>query len=133
MDDAPDPEEVADREARLLDLQMEISRERQAARLGGVYDLVVDSVEPVDEWRELLDDLERSQDRVEPADPSGRLSPAPLVAVARSRHFAYEMDGVVLLDGAGRKAGDRLRGRFVAATPFDVLAEEAGAAGKDFA
>ena len=143
MDDAPDPEEVADREARLLDLQMEISRERQAARLGGVYDLVVDSVEPVDEWRELLDDLasrnlttalyQRSEDRVEPTGASGRLSTSPLVAVARSRHFAYEMDGVVLLDGAGRKAGDRLRGRFVAATPFDVLAEEAGAAGKDSA
>jgi ribosomal protein S12 methylthiotransferase len=131
MDDVPDPEEVADREARLLDLQMDIARERQLTRLGREFDLVVDRIEPVEDWRELLDDLERSEDRVEPAAPVGRF-PAG-VAVARSRHFAYEMDGVVLLDGAGRSPGERFRGRFIATTPFDVLAEAAGAPGKESA
>lgn len=124
MDDRPDPEEVADREARILDIQADCARERQSARLGREHDLVVDRVEPAERWTELIDDLESDSEMVAGEDVDaalGDLRRGP-VAVARSEHFGYDLDGVVLLSGEGLAAGDWLRGRFVAATPYDVLA-----------
>ena len=47
------------------------------------------------------------------------------VAVARSEHFGYDLDGVVLLPGEGLGPGAWLPGRFAAVTPYDVLAEHA--------
>ncbi|MBK6898069.1 MAG: 30S ribosomal protein S12 methylthiotransferase RimO [bacterium] len=134
FDDAPDPEEVADREARLTDLQGDIARERQLTRLGQEFDVVVDSVGDGDEWSDLLADLAAGDleegDR-EPGTADPRSLVAGPVAVARSRHFAYDTDGVVLMDGRGLAAGDWLRARFAAVTPFDVLGARAEALGKE--
>ncbi len=130
FDDAPDTEEVADREARIMDLQSEIARDRQLTRLGEEFDVVVDSVGDGAEWADLLEDLAGGDREPGTADP-GSLAAGP-VAVARSRHFAYETDGVVLLDGRGLAAGDWLTARFAAVTPFDVLGVRAAARGKEF-
>lgn len=116
--DVVDDEDVADREARVLDLQAEIARERQLTRLGGVHRLVVDRLEPAQEWRPVLEDL---ADRVPDADLE-RLETAGTLAVARSRHLAYEMDGVVLLDGDGRTPGEWLDARWTAVSAFDAAA-----------
>ncbi|MCB1150782.1 30S ribosomal protein S12 methylthiotransferase RimO [bacterium] len=118
LTDLVDDEEVADREARVLDLQIEIARERQLTRLGGAHRLVVDRLEDAEDWRPVLEDLE---DRVDDADLDW-LETAETVAVARSRHQAYEMDGVVLLDGADRTPGEWLDARWTAVTPFDAAA-----------
>ncbi|MDO9171705.1 MAG: 30S ribosomal protein S12 methylthiotransferase RimO [bacterium] len=134
FDDAPDPEEVADREARLTDLQVDIARERQLSRLGGEFDLVVDGVGDGAEWGDLLADLadgDRAEGDREPGAADPRSLAAGPVAVARSRHFAYDTDGVVLLDGRGLAAGDWLTARFAAVTPFDVLGVRAAPRGKE--
>ncbi len=114
-----DPEEVADREARVLDLQVEIAGERQAARLGRTFDAVVDSVEEAGPWRELLDELAAGMTDV----PAWMTDDAAPVAVARTRHHAYEMDGVVLADGAHATPGTWGRATLTAVTPFDALAD----------
>ncbi|MDV7389939.1 hypothetical protein RZS08_01245, partial [Arthrospira platensis SPKY1] len=49
MPGRPDPEEVADREARVLDLQAEISGRRLAGRLGQRFPVVIDeALDPAD-------------------------------------------------------------------------------------
>lgn len=113
-----DPEEMADREARLLDLQVEIAAERQAARIGTLHEAVVDRIDTVEEWRELLDEL--CEDLAEvPAWTTDDEGP---VAVARTMHHAYETDGVVLIDGAGVVAGTWGQVEITAVTAFDALA-----------
>jgi ribosomal protein S12 methylthiotransferase len=134
FDDAPDPEEVADREARITDLQADIARGRQLTRLGEEFEVVVDSVGDGAEWGDLLADLaegDREEGEREPGTTDPRSLGAGPVAVARSRHFAYDTDGVVLLDGRGLSAGDWLTARFAAVTPFDVLGVRAAARGKE--
>jgi ribosomal protein S12 methylthiotransferase len=118
------PEEVADREARILDLQTEIAHRRMRGRLGRKFEVVVDAVAPVGaaesgaaEMAAALadgvwcDDSERAAlERVlEVNEP---------VARARSYHFGYDLDGGVLLPGRDRRVGEEFR----AVTPFDVWA-----------
>ena len=125
MTDRPDPEEVADREARILDIQAECARERQSTRLGEEFDLVVDRVGPASEWIELIDDLGSDEAEQMPGFDAGAALDElrrGTVAVARSWHFGYDLDGVVLLRGDDLRPGRWLRGRFAAATPYDVLA-----------
>ena len=122
MEDAVDPEEIADREARIVDLQAGISLERQQSRLGAVHDLVVDAIAPAEEAAEIVADL-AAGDGI--SDEARRLldelADGP-VARARSRHFGYDLDGVVLLPGEGLAPGDWRRGRFAAASAYDVAA-----------
>ena len=122
MGDGPDPEDVADREARLLDLQHEISLERSRGRLGRVDEYVVDDVCETDDWTETLDDL------VDAADPgtsaaTERLCSGARVAVARGPHQAYDVDGVTLLPADGLRPGQWIRARTLAVTPYDALGE----------
>ena len=44
------------------------------------------------------------------------------VAVGRSHHFAYDLDGVVVMPGGGLRPGDWLDASWRAVTPFDVWA-----------
>lgn len=113
-----DPEEVADREARVLDLQADIALERQEARLGTVLETVVDGIQPAAEWRELLDELAEGQDDV----PAWMTDGDATVAVGRTARDAYEMDGVVLLDGADAEPGIWRLATITAVTPFDAAA-----------
>ncbi len=115
----PHPEEVADREARVLDLQAEVSLRRQRRRLGGVHEVVVDATAPASELTDLLDALAGGERAAGAAGPPRRGT----IALARSCHFGYDLDGVVAMPGAGLRPGRRCRARFRAVTPFDVWAE----------
>jgi hypothetical protein len=117
-------EEVADREARLLDLQAEVALRRQRRRLGGAYSVVVDAVVPRVDVVETIDALREGEwasgwNRTRVAVVGDAADP---VALARTVHFGYDLDGVVLLDGRGRHAGEWLTADLVAVTPWDALA-----------
>lgn len=121
-DQVPD-EEVADREARILDLQSELAGRRQRRRLGGTSPAVVDAVVPAAEVAETIEALREGEwaagwnrTRVEVVgDGSGP------VALARTAHEGYDLDGVVLLDGRARRPGEWLSTQIVAITPYDSL------------
>jgi ribosomal protein S12 methylthiotransferase len=122
-DRVPD-EEVADREARLLDLQAEVALRRQRRRLGGTYSAVVDAVVPAADVAETVGALREGEwapgwNRTRVAVVGDAAGP---VAVARTVHYGYDLDGVVLLDGRGRRPGDWLTADLVAVTPWDALA-----------
>ena len=108
-----DPEEIADREARIMDLQMEISLERQRTRLGRKTRMVVDAIEPDDAWRDVLAELHPAAS----APPTGGR-----VAVARSAALGYESDGVILLPAGNLSPGDWVDARITSVTPFDAAA-----------
>jgi ribosomal protein S12 methylthiotransferase len=131
MDDRPDPEEVADREARVLDLQSEISGRRMQGRLGERFEVVVDEVvDPGDADQqaragELVDALQAGRWR-EPGDRQRAEEHAAAggrLALGRSEHFGYDLDGVVVLPADGLHAGDWTSAVFTGATPWDVWAE----------
>jgi len=131
LTDAPDPEEVADREARLLDLQHDISLERQLSRRGRVDELVVDKIDDLANWSELaaaLTSAAAAQGReiAEPDTAPERLLTGGEVAVARGVAQAYDVDGVVLMPARGLSAGQWLQARTVAVTAYDTLALPAG-------
>jgi ribosomal protein S12 methylthiotransferase len=123
------PEEVADREARILDLQAEVAGRRMAARLGETHAVVVDEAETESAraaeliaalaegmW---LDGAARQQAQAW-RKRGGRL------ALGRSHHFGYDLDGVVVLPvpvGETWRPGDWIEARFTGATPYDVWAE----------
>jgi ribosomal protein S12 methylthiotransferase len=118
-------EEVADREARILDLQAEIALRRQERRLGQTYELVVDSISQATQVADILASL---QDGSWYAGAlRGRLlahlSGESMVALGRSYHYGYDLDGVVVLPGGGLQAGDWCVCRFGGVTPFDTWAE----------
>jgi len=120
---------VHDREALIMDLQSEISQSRMEARLGRkfecVVDRVVDSDAPdADEIIRILGSLSEGAmvEGLEQIDPEGVLQPGVSLAVARSYHFGYDLDGVILMDGRGLNPGDWIDGSFEAVTPFDVWA-----------
>jgi ribosomal protein S12 methylthiotransferase len=122
-DRVPD-EVVADREARILDLQAEISLRRQESRLGREHVVVVDARPDPWEARPLLEGLAEGT-AVTIAERSGLLevirNGGPLV-LGRSYHYGYDLDGVVALPAGDLKAGDRVQARFLAVTPYDVWA-----------
>lgn len=124
-------EEVADREARLLDLQADIALRRQERhRLGGEFEAVIDAVVPRREAAELQAALAAGSW----ADLGNRGAAGPVedgspsVALARTWHHGYDLDGTVLLAGAAGRPGARLPVRIAAVTPFDALGIPARAA-----
>lgn len=126
LTDVPDPEEVADRESRLLDLQHDIALERSRRRLGRDDLFVVDAIDDLDDWADLAADLVASED-TEPTDAGGRMLSSERVAVARGAHQAHDVDGVTLMPADGLRAGQWIRARTVAVTPYDGLADPAAA------
>jgi len=135
LPDRPDDEDVADREARVLDLQAEISGRRMAGRLGQRFEVVVDQVldpaVPDDHHRrrELTGALSEGAwcDQQARGRAQAAASDGTRLALGRSLHFGYDLDGVVVLPvGAGVAAGDWFEAIFMGATPWDVWAEPTG-------
>jgi ribosomal protein S12 methylthiotransferase len=130
--DRPGDEVVADREARVLDLQAEISGRRLAARLGGRFEVVVDEIldgaasEAAARAAELADALleggwRSAQDRER---ANAILVRPQRLALGRSQHFGYDLDGVVVMPGQANLApGTRCEAVFTGATSWDVWAE----------
>jgi ribosomal protein S12 methylthiotransferase len=123
------PEAVHDREALVMDLQADISLERMESRLGKRYDLVVDRIlegdhPEAEEVREVLASLAEGSwhEDGERIDLDGVLRPGVSLALARSYHFGYDLDGMVFMDGQGLAPGDWVEADFVGATPYDVWA-----------
>ncbi|MFH1845792.1 MAG: 30S ribosomal protein S12 methylthiotransferase RimO [bacterium] len=117
-------EEVADREALILDIQADLAQQRQERRLGRQFELVVDEVVPVATRDVLLQSLaaghwvrNRERDSLTTV-----LQTESEVALGRSEHYGYDLDGVVALPVAGLSPGRRVQVRFLAATPFDIWA-----------
>ncbi|HPF70694.1 MAG TPA: hypothetical protein PLQ13_08505, partial [Candidatus Krumholzibacteria bacterium] len=131
------PGEVAlDREALIADLQAGISQERQAARLGETFEVVIDRIEdPAEDGSDLPDLLEAVgegewRDEGERDALAGvRRSGAP-VAIGRSHHYGYDLDGVVVLPAAGLVPGQWLAAEFLGASPYDTWARPADGRGQ---
>jgi ribosomal protein S12 methylthiotransferase len=124
LPERPPDEEVADREARILDLQAEISLQRQTSRLGRRYEVVVDAVLPRGEVQDLWDALRGGQ-WLEKAEREGSvavMSSRDTVALGRSYHYGYDSDGVVVLATPALAPGDWIEARFTAVTAFDAWA-----------
>ncbi len=129
MPDMVPMELIYDREALIMDLQSEISQRRQSSRLGSVFDVVVDTVfDPsnADFAAEL--EILRSLDEAHWLDPSQNRQAWDLVqysdpvAIGRSYHYGYDLDGVVMLPGKSLKPGQWLSAEFRAATSYDTWA-----------
>jgi len=112
-----------------MDLQTDISQARQNTRLGKVFDVVVDKIityEEADE--EGLPELVDSMDDAIWSDNNqyklfeNLRDHGKTLAVGRSRHYGYDLDGVVLLDAKGLKVGDWISAQFQAVTPYDTWA-----------
>lgn len=130
--DLPDqvPNEVIfDREAIIMDLQSGIAQRRQSSRLGKVFDVVVDKIiDPNDEDSAEEIEVLRSLDEghwlnpKESAAPWNIVEESGLVAVGRSYHYGYDLDGVVLMPAGDLKTGQWVPAEFRAATPYDTWA-----------
>lgn len=130
--DLPDhvPAEVIfDREALIMDLQSDIAQRRQSSRLGKVFDVVVDKIidpsheDSADEV-EVLRSLAEGHwlNPGESAAPWGLVEESSPVAIGRSYHYGYDLDGVVLLPGHNLEPGQWLPAEFRAATSYDTWA-----------
>jgi ribosomal protein S12 methylthiotransferase len=127
-DRVPD-EVIHDREALIMDLQSEISLGRQSARLGRTFSAVVDEViEPgTESAEETLRILESFRDGVwvddsERESATGVLRSDVSLALCRSYHFGYDLDGVVLMPAGQLQPGQWVQAEFRAVTAFDVWA-----------
>jgi hypothetical protein len=117
-------ETAADREALILDLQAEIALKRQKQRLGREFEVVVDGQASDEDAEALLAGLAEGvwAENVERNRLTEGRNSGDRVALGRSHHFGYDLDGVVALPQADLKPGDWVRARFVAATPYDIWA-----------
>lgn len=123
-------EVVLDREALITDVQSGISLGRQEQRLGQVFDVVIDEViaadqrddSGVDEVADALADGQWLSLRERRAF-TGVVGSAVSLALGRSYHFGYDLDGSVLLAAPAAVPGEVVKARFVAVTPFDVWGE----------
>ena len=123
-------EVVLDREALITDVQAGISLGRQEQRLGQVFDVVIDEVittdqredSGVDEVADALADGQWLSQRERRAF-TGVVGSAVSLALGRSYHFGYDLDGSVLLAAPAAAPGEVVKARFVAVTPFDVWGE----------
>lgn len=132
MADRPRDEVVADREARVMDLQTEISQRRMTARLGEDHDVVIDEILDPDSAEQAAQIEELAAALAEGAWSSSESEAAmhnairssSRLALGRSHHFGYDLDGVVVMEAAPDwSPGDWYRSRFLGATPWDVWAE----------
>ncbi|MFH2053621.1 MAG: MiaB/RimO family radical SAM methylthiotransferase [bacterium] len=122
------PEEVIlDREALIQGIQEEIALERMEGRLGQDHEILVDRILAPDDlaeegWLDLLDGFESGED-VDGALRQATHGAGPL-AVGRSFHFGYDVDGNVIMPAGNLEPGRYVRGVFRMATATDVWAEE---------
>lgn len=127
-DRVPD-EVIFDREAIIMDLQSEIAQRRQSARLGKVFDVVVDKIvdpsheDSADEVEIIRSLSEAHWLNADESDaPWNLVEEAGPVAIGRSYHYGYDLDGVVLLPGRNLNPGQWLQAEFRAATSYDTWA-----------
>ena len=116
LGDTVDAAEKEDRQARVEDLQWEISLERKGLLLGKKIEIVIDEVFE-DSAAAELENLPSGLGE----DPRAEWSTGP-VAFGRSEGFCLEIDGGVWVQGAGLKAGDRLGVVPVGCGPYDLWA-----------
>ncbi len=135
MPDRVPNEVIHDREALIMDLQAEISLGRQQARLGRTFSAVVDEViQPgTEEAEEVLRIVESFQDGAwaddgERETVNGVLRSDVSLALCRSYHFGYDLDGVVVMPADNLEPGQWVDAEFRAVTPFDVWATGKGGA-----
>jgi ribosomal protein S12 methylthiotransferase len=134
--DLPDrvPEEVIhDREALIMDLQSEISLRRQQSRLGRKFSAVVDEIimpgsEEAEETQRILESFGEGSwaDEGERAAFDGVLRSEVSLALCRSYHFGYDLDGIVVMPAGDLEPGQWVDAEFRAVTPFDVWAAPKG-------
>ncbi len=134
MDERVPDELIMDREALIMDLQMDIALGRQETRLDRTWSAVVDEILPAGEadlpgvtaalaegvW---TDDAERSR-------MAGVCGDGGLLALARTEHYGYDLDGGVLLPAGDLVPGTWLDVRFVGVSPYDTWARPAAADGR---
>jgi ribosomal protein S12 methylthiotransferase len=132
MEEQVPGEVVLDREALITDLQSEISLSRMEGRLGAVHEVVIDEVVTTDELDESgVDEIVEAlaegswAGKRERAAFDGVVAAPVSLALGRSYHFGYDLDGAVLLPLPGVAPGDVVKARFVAVTPYDVWGEPA--------
>jgi ribosomal protein S12 methylthiotransferase len=133
MPDRVPDEVIHDREALIMDLQSEISLGRQQARLGRTFSAVVDEVvQPGTEEAEEVGRIVESFQDGAWADEGERetancvLRSEVSLALCRSYHFGYDLDGVVVMPADNLKPGQWVDAEFRAVTPFDVWATGKG-------
>ncbi len=129
--DLPDrvPDEVIlDREALIQGIQEDIALGRQEQRLGRRFEVLVDRVVGPDEGAaeavpEVLAELAAGS-HVEGGGSGGQVPDGfrGSVALSRSYHFGYDVDGMVLMPGDGLEAGAYLQAEFTHVTSSDVWA-----------
>jgi len=134
LPDAVPSEVVLDREARIMDLQGEISLGRQERRLGRDWEVVVDRVVAAadEDLPQVLAALDEGTwaDEAERTVCAGVGSGGGRLALGRSVHFGYDLDGGVLLPAEELAPGDWLDVRFAGASPYDIWARPAEAGGQ---
>ena len=128
------PAEVThDREALIMDLQADISLRRQQTRLGKTFAAVVDEIihpgtEEAEEPQRILESFSEGAwaDEGEHADFNGVLRSDVSLALCRSYHFGYDLDGIVVMPAGDLKPGQWVDAEFRAATSYDVWAAARG-------
>ncbi len=129
MPDRVPGEVIHDREALIMDLQAEISLRRQQTRLGRTFSAVVDEVvrPGTDNAEEAGRILESFQDGVwadagEREALTGVMTSEVSLALCRSYHFGYDLDGIVVMPAGKLQPGQWVDVEFRAVTAFDVWA-----------
>ena len=133
MPDRVPAEVILDREAVIQGLQEDISLGRQERRLGKSFEVLIDRV--VTSPQDLADDgLEAVL--VSLGEGAGTVQDVPVadghrdalpLAVGRSYHFGYDVDGVVLMPAGNVRPGSYVQARFTAVTAADVWARPTSA------
>jgi len=133
MTDQVPPEVIFDREAIIMDLQSDIAQRRQNTRLGKVYDVVVDKIiDPSHEDSAEIVEVLRSFDEAHWLNKNESRAAWKLVeesgpvAIGRSYHYGYDLDGVVLMPGRDLQPGQWLPAEFRAVSPYDTWALPSG-------
>ena len=129
LEDRVPDEVILDREALIMDLQSDISQRRQSGRLGQVHDVVIDRIttpgpDDSEGSGEILSSFAEGDWHAgaDAGEPDRLVKNSTPVAIGRSYHYGYDLDGVVLLPAAGLVPGQWLKARFEGVTPYDVWA-----------
>ncbi len=131
MPDRVPAEVTHDREALIMDLQADISLGRQQARLGRTFTAVVDEIihpgtEEAEETHRILESFGEGawQDEGEHTAFAGVLRSEVSLALCRSYHFGYDLDGIVVMPADDLIPGQWVEAEFRAVTPYDVWATD---------
>ena len=116
-----------------MDLQADISLGRQRTRLGRTFSAVVDEIihpgtEEAEEARRILESFADGAwaDKGEREAFDGVLRSDVSLALCRSYHFGFDLDGIVVMPAADLKTGQWVEAEFRAVTPYDVWAAPGG-------